>query len=109
MRFSFFRLISIIVLISVVIMLSGLSEPAFASLVEKAEKPCCDECNKGANPNSVDCSTPECPMFLCLSINTVSPFMPLNFLGSVYIHQPVEELHLKLSVKSIFHPPLFKS
>ena len=50
MRFSFFRLISIIVLISVVIMLSGLSEPAFASLVEKAEKPCCDECNKRREP-----------------------------------------------------------
>lgn len=105
MRFSFFRLISIIVLISVVIMLSGLSEPAFASLVEKAEKPCCDECNKGANPNSVDCSTPDCPHFLCLSIKTVSPFILSVSAENVYIPKFAAELSLKSIPRPIFHPP----
>jgi hypothetical protein len=101
----FFKFVSIIVMIAMTFLFTGLSATASAAFFEKSEKSCCDECNKGVNPNSVDCSTPECPMFLCLSINTVPPFMPLNFLGSVYIHQPVEELRLELSVKSIFHPP----
>lgn len=94
---------ALIVLIAVALAFTGLSTTVSAALGEKAAKSCCDECSKTEGRGPDHCS--ECPMFLCLSINTVSPFMPLNFLGGVYIPQFVEELHLKSFVKSIFHPP----
>jgi hypothetical protein len=86
-------------------MFTGLSTSISAIHLEKTDEPCCDECNKGDEQNTGHCSTPDCPMFLCLSINTVPPFMPLTLLESIYIHQLVEELYLKSFVKSVFHPP----
>jgi len=101
----FFRAVSFLVLIAVVLMFAGLSTSVSAAIIEKSEKSCCDGCSKNGGQNTDHCSTPDCPVFLCLSVNTVSPFAPVALLGSVYIHQLVEELHLKSPVKSIFHPP----
>jgi hypothetical protein len=103
------RVVSCLLLIAVIFMFTGLSTHIYAAPVEKAEKSCCDECSKTEGQDPDHCSTPDCPMFLCLSINTVSPFMPLNFWGSLYIPQFVEELRHKSFVRSIFHPPIFKS
>ncbi|MCL4476210.1 MAG: hypothetical protein M1508_08290 [Nitrospirae bacterium] len=105
MRLSLLRGSSWALLIAAVFMFTGLSATISAASFEKVEKSCCDECSKDEGQGPDHCSTPDCPMFLCLSINTVPPFMPLNFLGSVYIPQFVEELHLKSFVKSVFHPP----
>ena len=101
----FFKFVSIIVLIAMTFLFTGLSATASAAFFEKSEKSCCEEYAKNEGQNTDHCSTPDCPMFLCLSVNTVSPFMPFTLLGSIYIHQLVEELHLKSFVKSIFHPP----
>ena len=101
----FFKFVSIIVLIAMTFLFTGLSATASAAFFEKSEKSCCDECTKTEGQNPDHCSTPDCPMFLCLSMNTVSPFTPSISLEGVYIFQSVEELHLKSSVKSIFHPP----
>lgn len=102
MQSILFRPAALIILIAAVLMFTGLPEYVFAA---PAEKPCCDDCNKGANPNSVDCSTPDCPHFLCLSIKTVSPFILSVSAEGVYIPRFAEELSLKSIPRPIFHPP----
>ena len=105
MRVSYFRIVSVILLVVVMIMFTGLSTSISAIHLEKTDEPCCDECNKGESRNPDHCSAPDCPMFLCLSINTVPPFMPSISLEGVYVPQTFEESHLKSFVKSVFHPP----
>lgn len=101
------RIASFIVLIAVFLMFTGLSSYAAIAPLEKPEKSCCDECNKkdeGSKPDH--CSTASCPMFLCLSMNIVTPLTPSIHTGSVLVTYHVREFHLSISPKSIFHPPV---
>ena len=104
-KVSFRKAFYCILLLAVVLMFTGLSVNVSAATFENAEKSCCDECNTGTNPNSVDCSTPDCPHFLCLSIKTVSPFILSVSAKNVYIPKFAEELSLKSIPRPIFHPP----
>ncbi len=99
---------AIIVLIAVALVFTGLPTSVSAALGGKIVKSCCDRCNKSESQNkSTDhCSTPECPMFLCLSMNTVTPFsLPIQR-GSVFVPKTGKEFCLTTSAKLIFHPPV---
>jgi len=105
MQKKFDRIVFLIVLITAVLMFTGLSSTS-AAMSEKSENSCCNECNKKDEGNKSDhCSTPACPVFLCLSMNIVTPFTPLNLSGSIYMPQFAEELLIKPPAKTIFHPP----
>ncbi len=106
MQLNPFRVTSVIVLIAVVMMFTGLSAPVSAAPLEKPQKSCCDECNKGEGQSPDHCSTPDCPMFFCLSMNMVSPSTPSIQTESVFVTQPAREFHLSISTKPIFHPPI---
>lgn len=105
MRLSLFRIVSVIILIVVAVMFTGLSGSVSAAFLKKAEKSCCDECNRNNDKSPIHCSTPDCPLFLCFSIDKVPSFALLISVGSVYLPQFSEQLHLESPVKQIFHPP----
>ena len=104
MKRFLFRVVSIIILFAVVSIFTGLSDVS-AALLMNVEKPCCDECNKNGSQSADHYSAPDCPMFLCLSMDTVSPFKPSIPREGVFIPHSVKEFHLTSPVKSIFHPP----
>ena len=99
------RALALIVLIAVCLVFTGLSSYATVTPPEKTAKSCCDECNKEAGKTSDSCSTPDCPMFLCLSMNIITSFTPAVQTESVFVAQHAKELHLSISTKPIFHPP----
>lgn len=99
------RWIAIMVLIAVVLMFSGISAPASAEPLEKAEKACCDECSNGERQGPVPCSTPDCPIFLCLAINVTVPVTLSFSTKSVSIPPVSNKLHPTSPVRPIFHPP----
>jgi hypothetical protein len=100
------RIVSLIVLIVVLLMFTGLSSYANVVPSENPVKSCCDECNKEAGKTSDHCSTPSCPMFLCLSVNAVSTFTLSELSGSIRISQFSEELSRESLPKPVFHPPV---
>lgn len=101
------RIASLIVLLSLVVVFTGLSSYAAVASPEKTAKSCCDECNKKDKASKSDrCSTPDCPMFLCLSMNVVTPFTPSIQTESIFLTYHVKEFHLSISTKPIFHPPV---
>lgn len=95
-----------ILLLAVVLMFTGLSVNVSAATLENAEKSCCDECSKEIGKTSDHCSTPDCAMFLCLSVNVVSPFTFSELSGSINIPQFAEQPNLESPAKPIFHPPV---
>jgi len=97
----------IVLLITVILTLTGLSESFAAAFLEKSEKPCCDECNgkEEQSPGANHCSTPDCPVFVCLAINVDSPFVLSNSLEGIYNLLLILEPNLKPLPRSIFHPP----
>ncbi len=102
------RIVSLIVLITVCLVFTGLSSYATVTTPEKTAKSCCDECNKRGEASKSDhCSTPSCPMFLCLSMNIVTPFTPSIQTESVFVPQISSETYLITPAKAIFHPPVF--
>ncbi|MBF0560160.1 MAG: hypothetical protein HQL08_15430 [Nitrospirae bacterium] len=101
------RIVSFIVLIAVCLVFTGLSSYAIVTPPDKAAKTCCDECNRrGENSRSDHCSTPTCPMFLCISINIVTPFTPSIQTESVFVTSISPELYFITPAKAIFHPPV---
>ncbi len=101
------RIAAWIVLIAVCLMSTGFQSSATVAPIEKPQKSCCDECNKkDEGAKSDHCSIPNCPMFLCLSMNIVAPFTPSIQTGRVFVSYTVREFHLSISPKSIFHPPV---
>ena len=100
-----YSIISTILLITAALTFTGLSESFSAAFLEEAEESCCDECNKGETEPPDHCSTPNCPLFVCLSMNIDSPLVLAVSFDGVYIPQPKKELVLEPLVRSIFHPP----
>lgn len=101
------RIVSLIILIAVCLVFTGLSSYATVTPSEKPAKACCDECNKrGGSSKSDHCSTSTCPMFLCLSMNIVTPFSPLIQTASIFALQIISESYLIIHTKAIFHPPV---
>lgn len=106
MQASLFKIVSIMVLISVISMFTGVAEPVSAAPLTKAEKTCCDGCDSDEGQESAPCSTPVCPAFLCLSFDAVEIFVPqvtslITTSNYSFVVQPI----LKQFTKSIFHPP----
>jgi len=100
------KVFKFIVLLAVSLMFTGLLSIASAVTIENPEKSCCDECNKNESQSTDHCSTPTCPMFLCLSVNVVSPFTLSELPGNIHIPQFSEELRHESVPKPIFHPPV---
>jgi len=88
-------------------MLTGLSDSFSAAFLQKAEKTCCDQCNQNEEqtPRTNHCSTPDCPLFVCLAINIDSPFALFASFEGILIPLFIPEPILKPLPKSIFHPP----
>jgi len=99
------RIASLIVLIAVSIAFTGVSSHALPSPSAQTTKSCCDDCNKEEGKTVDHCSTPDCPMFFCLSMNIVTPFTPSIQTESVFVTRHTKEFHLSISLKPIFHPP----
>ena len=99
---------ALVVLIAVALVFTGLPTSVSAALGGKIVKSCCDRCNKKENQHkgTDNCSTPDCPMFLCLSMLTVTPFaLPIRA-ESVLVPKTGKEFRLTTPAKSIFHPPV---
>ena len=105
MRISPFRIVSIMLLLAVMLMFTGLSTSVSAAIHESTEKSCCDECNEGEAETPDHCSTPNCPFFVCLSMSIDSPLILAVSFDGVYIPQANQKLVLKPFARSIFHPP----
>lgn len=88
-----------------VFLFTGFFTPVYVTDVKEVEKSCCDGCNKTEGQKAEHCSTQDCPAFLCLSINTISPFTLINFWTSISNTHSVEEFYLTSFMKSVFHPP----
>lgn len=108
MRSKVFRIISLIVLVAVVSMFTGLETAVSATPVVKAEKSCCgggqDE-DQDSSPAPIK-SEPGCPAFLCLSVDVVEPLATqvisselIPFLA--FIPKPIPDPF----IRSIFRPP----
>lgn len=101
-----FKTGSWLVLFAVTLMFTGFPANISAASPEKAEKSCCDGCADNEAQESAPCSTPVCPMFLCLSFDTVEPFVPQGTsLITTTDHPFVVKPVIKQFVKSILHPP----
>jgi len=100
-----FRAFSMVVLVIAITTFTGLPTSVSASLQDKAEGSCCGACNQGNEKNPDQCSTPECPVFLCLTADLGSSFaLPVPF-ERAYIPQFPGEPSLKPFPKLIYHPP----
>lgn len=100
------RIVSIVVLITAVLMLTGQVASISAAAFEKVEKASCDGSDDHEQHETVPCSAPDCPMFLCLSFYTVEPSIPeADSTETVATDQFTSNLILKPFVKLIFHPP----
>ncbi len=99
--------VSIVVLTAVVLVFTGLPGSLSALILAKTDKSCCDECNKdeAQDSGSNQCSTPDCPIFVCLSMDIDSPFILSASFQGLYIHFDKSELVPKPLPKLIFHPP----
>ncbi|WP_298271121.1 hypothetical protein [Geobacter sp.] len=108
MRTKTFRIISLIVLLAVVSMFTGLETAVSAAPVTKIEKSCCDGCGQDEDQDNSPApkSAPGCPAFLCLTVDNVEP-VTLQVISSeiipvfAFIPEPIPDPF----VKSIFHPP----
>lgn len=99
------KLVSFLLLFSMFFLFTGFLTPVYVTDVKEVEKSCCDGCNKTEGQKAEHCSTQDCPAFLCLSINTISPFTLINFWTSISNTHYVEEFYLTSFIKSVFHPP----
>jgi hypothetical protein len=100
-----FRAFSIVVLVIAITTFTGLPDSVSAALEDKGAESCCDACNQSNEKSPDQCSTPECPVFLCLTVNLGSSFtLPVPF-ERVYVPQFPREPILKPFPKLIFHPP----
>lgn len=99
------KVISIIVLIAAAQMFMGLPLPASAASYENDEESCYDTCDIDTGHESAPYSTPDCPLFLCLSVEVAEPFTPHIFLKAIVSPSFVTPFVLKPFVNSIFHPP----
>ncbi|TAN46048.1 MAG: hypothetical protein EPN22_00255 [Nitrospirae bacterium] len=106
MNNAFSKVSTLIVLIAVALAFAGLPGFVSAGTGEKVEKSCCDECNNNEGRSADHCSTPDCPMFLCLSVNVVSVFTLSELSGSIHIPYLFEEVVHEFLLKPIFHPPV---
>jgi hypothetical protein len=101
----YLKTVSLALLLVALFMFTGLSSLISAHTPETPAKSCCDACSKEKTRNTNTCSMPDCPLFLCLTVNTSSPI-------SILAPEPMRsslssvEVRLRLSaVKAVFHPP----
>ncbi len=99
------KIVSLILLAVVLFLFTGLSSLLAKPALNAPVKACCDACSKEKARSTNACSTPDCPLYLCLTAKTASPVSILSpetvgsASSSIAIHSPYSE------VKSIFHPP----
>lgn len=107
MNRTFSKVSALIVLLAVALAFTGLPSFVSAAHSEKVEKSCCDECDKTGEKSKADnCSTPTCPLFLCLSMNVAMPFTQSIQTAGVVVRQLSSEFYLSTPTKAIFHPPV---
>ncbi len=105
MQSSYTKSVSLALLLVVLFMFTGLSSFVAAQISDAPVKACCDACSKEKTRSTNTCSTPDCPLYLCLAANMVSPVSILapesvrSSLSSVETRSPFSVL------KAVFHPP----
>lgn len=107
MRTTWFRIISVIALIAVVTMFSGLASTIDAAQTVTLAATSDNHCNPG-NPHEcpIPCETQVCPLCICVIADTI---LPIEIETSYHI---TESSYLETSesipdpfVREIFHPP----
>ncbi len=105
MRSSYAKSVSLALLVVMLFLFTGLSSFVSAQVPDASAKACCDACSKEKARSTNTCSTPDCPLYLCLTANMVSPVSILapealrSSLSSVEIRSPLS------AAKTVFHPP----
>lgn len=66
---------------------------------------CKDELGKGQKNESDNCSTPNCPLFLCLTSSIVPAFSLAVTFKTDYITPIFQENHIRDTIQSLFRPP----
>lgn len=112
MRLNSFRFITIILLLAVVSMFTGLESAFSAAPVEKAAKSCCDGCGhdeaqERPATQTVPPSAPHCPAFMCLSFDVVKPIaLQLILSETILFFVFIPKIIPDSFIKSIFRPPI---
>lgn len=112
MRTTWFRIISVIALITIVMMFSGLASTIDAAQSVKIEASSDNRSNPG-NPHEcpLPCDTEVCPLCICVIADTVLPLeLQVSFHITVLSYWDVLEAIPDPFITEIFHPPtLFSS
>lgn len=66
---------------------------------------CTDKHDRGRETGSDNCSTPNCPLFLCLTSSNVPTFALAVIFKTDYITPIVQENHIRDTIQSLFRPP----
>lgn len=105
MSFKFFKLLSIILVLTMALTVMTLAEPAAASN-SKASSPCGNESGNSGNCRSHGgAPTLPCPVFLCLTFTGNKPFELTTFFNNGICKQCIPKVSFKPQINSIFHPP----
>jgi hypothetical protein len=99
------KIVSLALLIVVLFMFTGLSSFISVHTSAASDKACCDACSKEKTRNTNTCSTPDCPLYLCLTANTASPVSILAPEAVRSVSSSIEVYSLFSVVKAVFHPP----
>ncbi len=105
MQSSYMKTVSLALLVVVLFMFTGLSSLVGAQAPDASTKACCDACSKEKARSANACSTPDCPLYLCLTANTVSSVSILAPEAVRTASSSVEVRSPFTAVKAIFHPP----
>ena len=101
----YLKTVSLSLLVVILFLFTGISSLVSAPVKAASKQSCCDACNTGKAQNTNACSTPDCPLYLCLTANLTSPVSPVapevvrSVSSFVAVHSPFS------AVKAVFHPP----
>ncbi len=103
------KLVSLALLAIVFFMFTGLSSLVTGPAKNTPVKACCDACSKEKTRSTNTCSTPDCPLYLCLTANMVSSFSILAPEIISTASSLVEVRSPFSAAKAVFHPPALLS
>jgi len=107
MRTPLFRIVSTIVLLTVVTMFTGLASIISAPQTVNLETTSNNHCNPdGAQSCPLPCTTPDCPLCVCNIADAVFPIeTQINFHIAKFNYPDVSEAIPDPFMNDIFHPP----
>ncbi len=105
MQIMYVKSVSLALLLVVLFIFTGLTSFVAVQAPDASAKACCAACSKEKTRSTDACSTPDCPLYLCLTANTVSPVTILAPEAVRFSLSNIEARSPYFVVKSVFHPP----